>query len=77
MNRFLELRKRRKLRQADLARALGVSRIAVSNWEQGKNLPETSKLIPLSRILRCRVSDLLCDSTSAKPTYKAKANEKE
>jgi DNA-binding XRE family transcriptional regulator len=39
------------IKQADLARELGVSREAVSQWEGGKNLPAMSRLQEIARVL--------------------------
>ena len=41
------LRKREGLSQEALAEQLGVSRQAVSRWEQGAALPDAAKLLPL------------------------------
>ena len=59
MNSMAEMRRRLKLRQIDVAKALGVSRIAVHNWENGKAYPSASKLIKLAEVLNCDVMDIL------------------
>ena len=45
--------------QSDLAEILGISKIAVSNWENGQALPDTKYLIDLSNIFGVRIDELL------------------
>lgn len=63
MNGFGEflytLRKEKGMTQAELAEALGVTNKAVSKWETGEAMPETSLLLPLSRIFGVTVDELL------------------
>jgi transcriptional regulator with XRE-family HTH domain len=44
-------RKERNLTQVELANKLGVSKSAISKWENGNNLPDITLLEPLSEIL--------------------------
>ncbi|MDE6504944.1 MAG: helix-turn-helix domain-containing protein [Clostridia bacterium] len=63
MNTFGEflyqLRKEKGMTQAELAEALGVTNKAVSKWETGEAMPETSLLLPISRIFNVSVDELL------------------
>lgn len=63
MNNFGEflysLRKEKGKTQAELADALGVTNKAVSKWETGEAMPETSLLLPISRIFGVTVDELL------------------
>jgi transcriptional regulator with XRE-family HTH domain len=43
------IRKEKQLSQEQLAEKIGVSRQAISKWEQGSGYPETEKLITLSQ----------------------------
>ena len=43
-----ELRKEKKVSQAELAQALGVHQTAVSQWENGRTMPDTDSLNRLS-----------------------------
>lgn len=49
--RITELRKQQNLSQGQLADALGISRQAVSKWENGQANPDSLNLIRLSEIL--------------------------
>ena len=57
--KLLRLRKREGLSQEALAEQLGVSRQAVSRWEQGTALPDGAKLLPCARIFGVSVDWLL------------------
>lgn len=54
-------RKEAGLSQEELASRLHISRQAVSRWETGDAMPETDKVIQLSRILRVSTDYLLLD----------------
>lgn len=47
------------LSQEKLAELVGVSRQAVSKWEVGDAVPDTDKLVPLSRTLGITTDELL------------------
>ena len=53
------LRKERNLSQEDLAELLGVSRQAVSKWEQGEGYPEVEKLLVLAGELDVSLDSLM------------------
>lgn len=46
-----EKRRRKKMTQEDLARAMGVDRAVISRWEHGVNKPNNSNLEKLKKIL--------------------------
>ena len=46
-----ELRKEKKLKQAELAEKLGVTSKTVSRWETGKYMPDLSLFTDISQIL--------------------------
>lgn len=54
-----ELRKQNGLSQEELADRLGVSRQAVSKWENGSGYPELDKLMTLCTLFHCSMDDLL------------------
>ncbi len=58
-----KLRKDRKLTQQDMADQLGVSRQAVSNWENDKNLPDIEMLITMARVYHLTLDELILGGT--------------
>ena len=70
MNAFGEflytLRKEKGMTQAELAAKLGVTNKAVSKWETGEAMPETSLLLPISEIFGVTVDELLNGKRAAK-----------
>ena len=60
IGRFIaERRKNEKLTQAQLADQLGITDRAVSKWENGKAMPDSSVMLQLCQILKISVNDLL------------------
>ncbi len=55
------LRKERSLSQEELAEAMQVSRQAISKWESGISIPESEKLLIISRYFGVSVDWLLKD----------------
>ena len=54
-----ELRKEKKLSQYQLADLIPISRQAVSKWERGETIPDSSTLIRLSEIFEVTINELL------------------
>ena len=54
-----QMRLERKLTQEQLANQLGVSRQAVSNWENNKNLPDLELIIAISKLFSVSLDDLI------------------
>ena len=52
-------RKKEKLTQIQLADILGITDRAVSKWETGKSLPDSSIMLDLCGVLKITVNDLL------------------
>lgn len=59
-NKIREFRLKRNLKQIELAEKLNVTRYAVTQWETGRNLPRAEMLVQLSKILKCKIEDLIC-----------------
>ena len=57
--RIQALRKEQGLSQEELAEAIGVSRQSVSKWENGAALPDTDKVVQLSRLFGVSTDALL------------------
>ena len=58
-NRISNLRKQNKLTQDELAEKLGITAQAISKWENGHALPETSLLPVLAQIFGCTIDDII------------------
>lgn len=63
--RITELRKQQEISQGQIANALGVSRQAVSKWENDISSPDTLNLIKLADILDTDVEYLATGKVSA------------
>ena len=61
-NRLEELRKKRGIRQEDLAQALGVSRQTVISLEKGKYNPSLSLAFRLARYFAMPIEEIFDDS---------------
>ena len=60
IGRFIaERRKIKNLTQAQLAEKLGITDRAVSKWENGRSLPDSSIMLELCELLEITVNDLL------------------
>ena len=59
-------RKNKNMTQSDLAQALGVTDRSISNWENGKNMPDLSLLKPLCEILNISINDFINGEVSSK-----------
>lgn len=64
-----DCRKKEKLTQAKLADKLGITDRAVSKWETGKAMPDSSIMLELCEILNISVNDLLCGEVVASDNY--------
>lgn len=64
--RISDLRKQQNISQNELAKCLGVSRQAVSKWENDLSSPDTQNLILIAEILQTEVEFL---ATGRKPVY--------
>lgn len=61
VGRFIaECRKKNNLTQMQLAEKLNITDRAVSKWETGKAMPDSSIMLQLCEILKISVNDLLC-----------------
>lgn len=76
IGRFIqELRKEKNLTQKELADRIGVSDKAVSKWENGRSMPDTSLLNPLCKELSVSVNELLVAEKLPPEEYAVKAEE--
>ena len=72
---ILECRKNHKLTQSELAEKLGVTDKSVSNWENGRNMPDLSLFKPLCDILEISINDLISGEKVSKDEYQDKFEE--
>ena len=68
-------RKAKKITQSELAEQLGVTNRSVSNWENGKNMPDLSLFKPLCEILEITINELLSGEKLKKEEYQEKFEE--
>ena len=66
-----ECRKELGLTQLELSKMLSVTDRAVSKWECGKAMPDSSIMIDLCDILKISVNDLLCGERLSRDNYAA------
>lgn len=70
-----ECRKEKKMTQALLGERLGVTEKSVSNWENGRNMPDLSLFKPLCDELDITINDLLSGEKIDKENYQEKFEE--
>lgn len=68
------IRKERNISQEELAEIIGVSRQAVSKWEQGSGYPEMEKLLVLSKELNVSLDYLMLGEIKSTENNKALSN---
>ena len=68
-------RKEKKLTQAQLAEKLNITDRAVSKWETGKSMPDSSIMLELCKILGITVNELLSGEEIDMESYEKKADE--
>lgn len=61
------------LTQMQLAEALNITDRAVSKWETGRAMPDSSIMLELCRILKINVNDLLCGERVIMEKYNSEA----
>ena len=70
IGRFIaECRKRENLTQMQLAEKLNITDRAVSKWERGKAMPDSSIMLDLCKILKITVNDLLSGEIVSMENY--------
>lgn len=68
-------RKNKKMTQTELAEKLGVTEKSISNWENGRNMPDLSLFKPLCSILDITINDLMSGEKIEKGNYQKKFEE--
>lgn len=74
IGRFIaECRKKKNLTQVQLAEKLNITDRAVSKWETGKSMPDSSVMLGLCEILEISVNDLLSGEVITMNNYNKEA----
>ena len=68
-------RKDKKMTQQELAEKLGVTDRSISNWENGKNMPDLSLFKPLCSELDISLNDLMSGEKVKEKEYQEKLEE--
>ena len=64
-----EARQNAGLKQEELAKRLGVSRQTISNWENGRSLPDVGSAVKMSNVYQISLDELLKDESSVLKTF--------
>ena len=70
-----ECRRQRKMTQSELGEKLGVTEKSISNWENGRNMPDLSLFKPLCEELNISLNDLLSGEKVKEKEYREKLEE--
>ena len=70
-----ECRKQKKMTQVELAEKLGVTEKSVSNWENGRNMPDLSLFKPICDILDISINELMSGEKLNQDNYQEKLEE--
>ena len=77
IGKFISERRRAQgLTQAELAEKLNITDRAVSKWETGRSLPDSSIMLDLCRLLSITVNDLLCGEVVSMENYNEQTENK-
>ena len=68
-NFIRECRKEKKLTQYELALKLGVTEKSISNWENGRNMPDLSLFKSLCESLDISINDLISGEKVSSDKY--------
>ena len=75
IGKFILKNRKKKLTQAELAEKLGVTDRTISNWENGKNMPDLSLFKPLCDILGITINELMSGEKISNKEYNEKLEE--
>ena len=74
-NFIAECRKQKKMTQYELGEKLGVTEKSISNWENGRNMPDLSLFKPLCEQLNITINELLSGEKISEDNYQEKFEE--
>lgn len=70
-----ECRKKKKMTQSELGDRLGVTEKSISNWENGRNMPDLSLFKPLCEELNITINDFMSGEKIHQEEYQEKFEE--
>ena len=70
-----ECRRQRKMTQSELGEKLGVTEKSISNWENGRNMPDLSLFKPLCDELNISLNDFMSGEKVKEKEYREKLEE--
>ena len=70
-----ECRRQRKMTQSELGEKLGINEKSISNWENGRNMPDLSLFKPLCEELNISLNDLMSGEKVKEKEYRDKLEE--
>lgn len=70
-----ECRKKKGMTQAELGEKLGVTEKSISNWENGRNMPDLSLFKPLCNEFNISLNDLMSGEKVKEKEYQEKLEE--
>lgn len=68
-------RKEKNMTQSELAEKIGVTEKSISNWENGRNMPDLSLFKPLCKELGISINDLMSGEKISNKEYQEKLEE--
>ena len=74
-NFIAECRKQKNMTQYELGEKLGVTEKSISNWENGRNMPDLSLFKPLCEELNITINELLSGEKISEDNYQEKFEE--
>ena len=74
-NFIAECRRQKKMTQYQLGEKLGVTEKSISNWENGRNMPDLSLFKPLCEQLNITINELLSGEKISEDNYQEKFEE--
>ena len=74
-NFIAECRRQKKMTQYQLGEKLGVTEKSISNWENGRNMPDLSLFKPLCEELNITINELLSGEKISEDNYQEKFEE--
>lgn len=75
IGKFISKCRKKNITQSELAEKLGVTDRSISNWENGKNMPDLSLFRPLCELLNISINELLSGEKINKEEYQSKFEE--